>query len=44
MNFAFQNLSIMCATSLVMLDISKAADESGTVLEPTCEMTGTMIE
>jgi len=44
MNYALQNLSIQCATSLVMLDISKATDESGVVLEPTCEMTDTLIK
>jgi len=44
MNLALQYLSIVCATSLVTLDISKATDESGTVLEPTCEMTDKVIK
>jgi len=38
MNYAFQYMSIACATSLAMLDISKATDESGVVLEPKLEM------
>lgn len=44
MNLALQYLPIVCATSLVMLDISKATDESGAVLEPTCEMTDKVIK
>lgn len=38
MNYALQYASVACATSLVMLDISKATDKSGAVLEPTLEM------
>jgi len=44
MNLALQYLSIVCATSLTMLDISKATDEFGAVLEPTCKMTDTVIK
>ena len=39
MNYALQCLSIVCATSLVMLGISKATDGSGVVVEPTLETT-----
>ena len=38
MNYAFQYMSITCAISLVMFDISKATDESGAVLEPELEL------
>lgn len=38
MNYAFQYMAIACATSLVMLDISKATDDSGAILEPKLEM------
>jgi len=44
MNLALQYLSIVCATSLATLDISKATDESGAVLEPTCEMIDKVIK
>jgi len=44
MNLARQYLSVVCATSLVILDISKATDESGAVQEPTCEMTNKLIK
>ena len=44
MNLALQYLSIACATSLAMLNISKASDESGAVLEPTCEMIDRVIK
>lgn len=43
-NLALRYLSIVCATSLVMLDISKATDDSGAVLEPTCEMIDKVIK
>lgn len=39
MDHALQYLSVVCATSLVILDISKATDESGAVLEPVLETT-----
>ena len=42
MNYALQYLSVVCATSLVMLDISKATDEYGAELEPRCEMTNSV--
>ena len=43
-NYAFQYMSTTCATSLVMLDISKATDESGAVLEPEHEMDDRVIK
>jgi hypothetical protein len=44
MNYSLQYLSLVCATSLVMLDISKATDESGAVLEPKLERTERVIK
>lgn len=44
MNYAFQYMSIACATSLVMLEISKVTDESGAVLEPKLEMVDRVIK
>ena len=44
MNYAFQYMSVACATSLVMLEISKATDESGAVLEPKLEMVDKVIK
>lgn len=44
MNLALQYLPVVCATSLVMLDISKATDESGATLEPRYEMTDRVIK
>ncbi|KAF9790925.1 cytochrome P450 [Thelephora terrestris] len=43
MNYSLQYLSLVCATSLVMLDISKATDDSGAVLEPKLERTERVI-